>query len=93
MSAYVSNNNVPMSELPGLIASVHAVLSGLSKGEPASRGPAKPTAAEIKRSVKHDGIVSFEDGKTYKTMRRHLTMRGLTPEAYRANTACQPTTR
>ena len=85
VSAYVSNNNVPMSELPGVIASVHAVLLGLSKGEPAEpAGPAKPTAAEIKRSVKHDGIVSFEDGKTYKTMRRHLTLRGLTPEAYRA---------
>ena len=85
VSAYVSNNNVPMSELPGVIASVHAVLSRLSKGEPTEpAGPAKPTAAEIKKSITHDGIISFEDGKPYKTMRRHLTIRGLTPEAYRA---------
>ena len=50
----------------------------------AAAGPEKPTAAQIKKSVTHDGIISFEDGKTYKTMRRHLTLRGLTPEAYRA---------
>ena len=85
IAAYVSGNHVQASELPGLIASVHAVLSGLSKGEPvAPAGPEKPTAAQIKKSVTHDGIISFEDGKTYKTMRRHLTLRGLTPEAYRA---------
>ena len=53
-----------------------------SRSPPA--GPEKPTAAQIKKSVTHDGIISFEDGKTYKTMRRHLTLRGLTPEAYRA---------
>jgi len=44
----------------------------------------KPTAAQIKKSITPDGLVSFEDGKSYKTLRRHLTIRGLTPEAYRA---------
>ena len=40
--------------------------------------------AQIRRSIPHEALVSFEDGKPYKTPRRHLTLRGLTPEAYRA---------
>lgn len=84
VSAYVSRNHMQASELPALIASVHTTLSRLGDGEPTqAASPQKATAAEIKKSVQHDGIVSFEDGKSYKTMRRHLTMRGLTPEAYR----------
>jgi predicted transcriptional regulator len=85
VAAYVSNNNVPVAELPALLANVHAALTGLGNGasaEPA--GPEKPTPAQIRKSVTPDGIVSFEDGKTYKTMKRHLTLRGLTPDAYRA---------
>lgn len=41
------------------------------------------SAAQIRKSVTHDHIVSFEDGRPYKTLRRHLTLRGLSPEAYR----------
>ena len=44
---------------------------------------AKPTAAEIRRSVREDGLISFEDGRSYKTLKRHLTTRGLTPAEYR----------
>ena len=63
---------------------MHAAYPASAPETSRARRPGKADAAEIKKSVKHDGIVSFEDGKTYKTMRRHLTMRGLTPEAYRA---------
>ena len=85
VAAYVSGNHVQASELPGLIASVHAALSQLSAGEPTeAAGPEKPTSAQIKKSITHDALISFEDGKPYKTLRRHLTIRGLTPEAYRA---------
>ncbi|RYY17634.1 MAG: MucR family transcriptional regulator [Alphaproteobacteria bacterium] len=85
VAAYVSNNNVPMSELPALIAKVHAALDGLGNSVAAEPvGPEKPTPAQIKKSITPDALISFEDGKPYKTMRRHLTMRGLTPEAYRA---------
>ncbi|TXN57906.1 MucR family transcriptional regulator, partial [Methylobacterium sp. WL18] len=43
----------------------------------------KPSAAQIRKSVQHDGIVSFIDGKTYKTLKRHLTANGLSPQSYR----------
>ena len=43
----------------------------------------KPTPAQIRKSVQHDGIVSFIDGKTYKTLKQHLTANGLSPESYR----------
>ncbi|MFK5599933.1 MucR family transcriptional regulator [Methylobacterium sp. HMF5984] len=84
VAAYVSNNNVPVSELPKVIAGVHASLSGLSSGaaaEPA--GPEKPTPAQVKKSIRPEGLVSFIDGKTYQTLKRHLTGNGLTFEEYR----------
>src|SRR6195952_44718 len=84
ISAYVANNSVPVSELPALIAQVHASLNSLGQpktsGEPAVE---KPTPAQIRKSVTHEALISFEDGKPYKTLRRHLTSRGLSPEAYR----------
>ncbi|TXM66981.1 MucR family transcriptional regulator [Methylobacterium sp. WL12] len=85
VSAFVSNNNVPVSELPGLIASVHAALAALGKEAPAEpAGPEKLTAGQIRKSITPDALISFEDGKSYKTLRRHLTMRGLTVDGYRA---------
>ena len=88
VSAYVSNNPVPPAELPGLIARVHSAVSGLAAaGGSASTAPEaeveKPSAAQIRKSVRPDGIVSFIDGKTYKTLKRHLTAHGLEPRAYR----------
>ena len=91
IAAYVSRNHVQPTELPTLIASVHAALTALGNGttaEPAS--PEKATAAQIKKSISSDGLISFEDGKTYKTLKRHLTLRGLTPEAYRAKWGLSP---
>jgi predicted transcriptional regulator len=87
VSAYVSKNSVPVTELASLLASVHAALTGLATGgsdAPAKDAVEKPTATQIKKSITPDHLISFEDGKPYKTLRRHLTMRGLTPETYRA---------
>lgn len=85
ISAYVSKNSVRPVDLPELLSSVHAALSGLSQGGATAAAPAeKLTSAQIRRSITHDALISFEDGKPYKTLRRHLTIRGLTPEAYRA---------
>jgi predicted transcriptional regulator len=90
VAAYVSNNPVPASELPALIARVHGAIAGLVSGTvTAESGPAaqteveKPSPAQIRKSVRHDGIVSFIDGKTYKTLKRHLSSHGLDPRSYR----------
>jgi predicted transcriptional regulator len=87
VSAYVSNNPVRPSDLPDLIRSVHAALSGLSNGTAQSAVEPeveKPTAAQVRKSVTPEGIVSFLDGRTYKTLKRHLTGHGLDPQSYRA---------
>ncbi|WP_264051624.1 MucR family transcriptional regulator [Methylobacterium flocculans] len=86
VSAYVSNNSIPTSELANLLASVHAAISGLVAGGSSTPkdGVEKATPAQIKKSITPEALISFEDGKPYKTLRRHLTLRGLSPEAYRA---------
>ncbi|MCJ2113298.1 MucR family transcriptional regulator [Methylobacterium sp. E-025] len=85
VAAYVSNNNVPVSELPNVIASVHAAFAGLANGPPAEpAGPEKPTPAQIKKSITPDALISFIDGKRYKTLKRHVTVAGLTMDEYRA---------
>ncbi len=87
VSAYVSNNSVPAAELGGLIAGVHAALLRLSGAAPAAaevEAPVeKPSPAQIRKSVTDEGLISFIDGKTYKTLKRHLTTHGLDPRAYR----------
>ncbi|MCJ2102425.1 MucR family transcriptional regulator [Methylobacterium sp. E-046] len=88
VAAYVSNNPIPAAELPSLIGSVHSAVSGLtSGGASASTGTAKevekPSAAQIRKSIRPDGIISFVDGKSYQTLKRHLTKHGLDPQSYR----------
>jgi predicted transcriptional regulator len=84
VAAYVSNNSVPPADLPGLINGVHSALAHLSTaGRTANTQVEKISPSQIRKSITHDHLVSFEDGKPYKTLRRHLTLRGLTPEAYR----------
>lgn len=85
VSAYVSNNRVQPSELPDLIFAVHAAVGGL--GKPAGpEGPSfeKATPAQIKKSITPDALISFIDGKSYKSLKRHLGKHGLTPEDYRS---------
>ena len=81
LTAYVARNSVPATGLPDLIRTVHGSLTGLAT--PPKPVLAKPTDAQIRASIRQDTIVSFEDGKPYKALRRHLTLRGLSPEAYR----------
>ena len=84
VSAYVSNNPVRPADLGELITAVHQSLKGLGgPSTPVVEEIEKPTASQIKKSVTPDALISFEDGKSYKTLRRHLTTRGLSPEAYR----------
>jgi predicted transcriptional regulator len=87
VASYVSNNPVRPTDLPDLIRSVHAALSGLANGTAQTAAEPeveKPSAAQVRKSVTPDGIVSFLDGKTYKTLKRHLRTHGLDPNSYRA---------
>jgi len=86
VSAYVGNNSVPVGELPKLIADVHAalasVLSGGTVAEPAPE-PTRP-AVPVKKSVTADYIICLEDGKKFKSLKRHLrTHYDMSPEQYR----------
>lgn len=84
-AAYVANNSVPMADLARLIRIVHEALDSVGSPEtPALRVHVPvPTRAQIRRSVDDDGLVSFVDGRTYQTLKRHLAANGLTPDAYR----------
>jgi predicted transcriptional regulator len=84
VSAYVSNNTVPAGDIPGLINQVHAALNRVS-GKP-GEAPAEPLkpAVSVKRSVTPEHIVCLEDGKKFKSLKRHLrTQYNMTPEQYR----------
>ena len=85
VSAYVANNSVPVPDLPSLLSGVHAALAGLGhttgSSEPEFK---KATPAQIKKSITPDALISFIDGRPFKTLRRHLGTHGLTFEAYKA---------
>lgn len=84
VAAYISNNSVPRTELPTLIADVHAALVQMiqNNGEPAVE-PQKP-AISARKSVTNDYIVCLEDGKKFKSLKRHLrTQYDMSPEEYR----------
>ena len=91
VSAYVSNNRVPLAEMPALLVNVHAAVAGLGSPpaivEPSS---AKPTRAQIRKSITPDALISFIDGKPYKTLKRHLTGNGMTIDDYRERFGLPP---
>ena len=90
VSAYVGNNTVAMSEIPSLINQVHTALTRVSaEAEPVS-DPLKP-AVPPKRSVTPEYIVCLEDGKKFKSLKRHLrTQYKMTPEQYREKWGLPP---
>src|SRR3954454_7778964 len=87
VSAFVSKNSVPAAELPALISSVHQALTQVAGGstQQPTEEPKRAPAVSIKKSVQPDYIVCLEDGKRFKSLKRHLrTVYDLTPEQYRA---------
>lgn len=84
VAAYVENNDASPADLPALIRSVHGALSALGAPIELAPSPAKITAAQARRSITPDALISFEDGKAYKLLKRHLTTVDLTPDTYRA---------
>lgn len=91
VSAYVANNSVAAVELPALINEVHTALRRVSTGaSEAVAEPPKP-AVPIKKSITPDFIICLEDGKKFKSLKRHLrTQYDLTPEQYREKWGLAP---
>jgi len=84
VAAYVSNNPVPVSELPNLIADIHAALGRVGSASEQTPVDKQKPAVNPKRSVHDDYIVCLEDGKKFKSLKRHLmTHYNLSPDQYR----------
>lgn len=82
VAAHVSNNTLPVSDLPRLIQDVYRTLSAVGGSQPVPDRP-RP-AVPIKKSVTADYITCLEDGKKLKMLKRHLkTAYNMTPEEYR----------
>jgi len=85
VSAYVSRNSVPSGDLAGLIGDVHAALLQAAGNGVAEPAEAPKPAVQARKSVQPDYIVCLEDGKRFKSLKRHLrTVYDLTPDQYRA---------
>src|ERR1700742_5233346 len=91
VAAYVSNNPMPASDVPALIGQIHAALLRVSTGRAElPLEPAKP-AVPVKKSMTADYLVCLEDGKRFKSLKRHLrTQYGMTPEQYRDKRSFPP---
>ena len=85
VAAYVSRNSVPVSELPNLIRSVHDTLAKLGAA-PAVEAPApkREPAVSIRKSITDEYLISLEDGRKFRSMKRYLAGLGMTPADYRA---------
>ncbi len=85
VSAYVGNNTVTSAELPALIQSIHRALSGVTQPLEALDLTPKEPAVPVKRSITPDFLICLEDGRKFKSLKRHLrTKYNLSPEDYRA---------
>ena len=84
VAAFVGNNSVPASDIPSLISQTYAALSG-AEAPPVVEPEVKTPAVPVKRSIQPDYIVCLEDGRKFKSLKRHLrTKYNLSPEDYRA---------
>lgn len=84
VSAYVSANELPPHELPRLIQTVYSALKDVSFAGPSTPEPTQEPAVAIKKSVTADYIICLEDGKKFKSLKRHIRTRyGMSPDEYR----------
>jgi len=85
VSAYVGNNAVAAADLPSLIQAVHQALAGVSVAAEPVEAALKEPAVPIKRSITPEFLVCLEDGRKFKSLKRHLrTKYNMSPEEYRA---------
>jgi predicted transcriptional regulator len=97
-AAYFAQSAVPASDVGGVIKDIAAALNqigGKGAGDrvvpfPSAETPRLPSEAQIRQSIRPDCLISFEDGKPYRLLRRHLRARGLTPQQYRAKWGLPP---
>ena len=91
VSAYVSNNAVTQSDLPRLISEIYGALAALSSDQAMPAQEARKPAVSVRKSVTPDYIICLEDGKKFKSLKRHLsTHYDLTPEQYREKWGLAP---
>jgi predicted transcriptional regulator len=83
VSAYVGNNSVTAGDLPQLIATVHSALTELGAPKPEPQAEKPVPRMPIKKTITPDYLISLEDGRHYKSLKRHLSGRGMTPADYR----------
>lgn len=84
VAAYVANNPVPAAQLPELIASVNAAVRKLDAPQTAEMAARPAPAVHPKRSIFPDRIICLDDGKPFKSLKRHISALGMTPDQYRA---------
>lgn len=85
VAAYVAANEVAVEDLPALIKRVHAALRDISTASPVMPEASKEPAVPIKKSISPDYIICLEDGKKFKSLKRHLRTRySMTPDEYRS---------
>jgi predicted transcriptional regulator len=88
VSAYVGNNTVSAADLPALIQSVHQALTGVTSGVIEVEAAPKEPAVPVKKSITPDYLICLEDGRKFKSLKRHLrTKYNMSPEEYRAKWA------
>jgi len=91
VSAYVSNNSVPASDLPALINEVHSALLRVTAGQPVIAAETPKPAVPPKKSITNEYIVCLEDGRKFKSLKRHLrTQYNMSPDEYREKWALAP---
>ncbi|HRH20458.1 MAG TPA: MucR family transcriptional regulator [Brevundimonas sp.] len=85
VSAYVGNNAIAAADLPSLIQNVHRALAEVSSGEVAASNEPQEPAVSVKKSITPDFLICLEDGRKFKSLKRHLrTKYDMSPDEYRA---------
>jgi predicted transcriptional regulator len=91
VSAYVSNNTVAAGDISALISQVHSALLRVSNGQDEVASEALKPAIAVKKSITPEYLICLEDGKKFKSLKRHLrTQYNMTPEHYREKWGLAP---
>ncbi len=91
VSAYVSRNAVAANELPGLIGQIHAALIGVANGQVVTMQETQKPAVPVKKSIHPEYLICLEDGKKFKSLKRHLRSQyAMTPDQYREKWSLPP---